>query len=222
MIIIQKLTSASYPLFEVLEVLEALELYFGHLQFWLFLHFLLIHININFSQSELSKWKFIQSGYKMKTWLITARIWSSRSICALDNRLGLKYRLISYTANLYNFGQKNRWASQECKFYRLDFDVKHVIYSQSLTFWAPLMLEEVDFWLFFWLSIFDFAVSRAPFHFIVFISLETKWRPSGYFQPIISLDRVGEIKVWKLAWGRTRRYRFLHTAFQFLGDLLRS
>ena len=167
--------------------------------------------------SNWSEWKFIQSGYRMKTWLITVRIWSSRSICALDNRLGLKYRLISY-----NFGQKNRWASQECKFYRLDFDVKHVIYSQSLTLWAPLMLEEVDFWLFFWLSIFDFAVFRAPFHFTVFILLEIQWRPSAYFQPIISLDRVRDIKVWKLAWGQTRRYRFFHTALQFLVDLLRS
>ena len=53
LIISQKLTWASYPLFEVLEVLEALELYFGHLQFWLFLHFLLVHIYIYFDQSEI-------------------------------------------------------------------------------------------------------------------------------------------------------------------------
>ena len=44
----------------MLEVLEALELYFGHLQFWLSLHFLLVDIYVNFGQSELGKPKFIQ------------------------------------------------------------------------------------------------------------------------------------------------------------------
>ena len=74
-------------------------------RFWKWWNFTLIIFNFGFlftfnwfaftftSINQNGKGKFIQSEYRMKTWLMTARIWSSRSICALDNRLGLKHRL---------------------------------------------------------------------------------------------------------------------------------
>ena len=155
----------------------------------------------------------------MKTWLITARIWSSRSICALDNRLGLKYRLIP----VRKLSGKNSLSQSRTEVYLARFrgiarwfdSITYIL--GSFNAWRS--------WLLTLLLTVDLRLCRFPCSFSLYSFLEIHWRAlQGLESKPIVLDWAAKMKVWKLAYGQMRddRYRFLHTAPQFLVDLLRS
>ena len=118
----------------------------------------------------------------MKTWLITARIWSSRSICALDNRLGLKIHL-SLVDKIQSTGMK-------C----VGLIWTYIL--GSFKTWRRLFLEDrlliVDFRLGRFrcsFSLFSFSTTRGRCWALVLSQLEIRLT-----QPIEMLENLPKVK----------------------------